>query len=643
MKINKHAFLVFGLILAFGMSTFPSVSAPGLTVTFWSRGVENDYTGTIAVIGGVKCNLEDLGTCHTVSIDLPVDFFYRSPLTVSSTKQYVWIYTTSDTTPPVTEQSGTVPVDMTGNIFGYYEPQYQVSIVSNPAGGGSTNPSGSGWISAGTMQISASPKAGYKFSSWSTSGSVSVNSASSATTIATISGIGTITANFVGIAQLKTYTIIPSVIGSGSIKPSLPTPVEEGSSQTFTFTPNEGYHIAKVEVDGVAVPTANSYTFNNVKSDHKIAVTFAVSAPNMVPVTIDSTPNGYALIKVDGNLTTTPKIFNWVVGSSHTIIPISIFNVTNGSRYIFSSWNDSQATTLVYVVPSTSAILTAKYDTQYKLTMKTNFGTTTPADGSWYKAGSTVIVSAKAPTAVDGESYVFGGWKGTLGGYSGGVNPSDPIVMNGPVTEETVWQHIYELKIKSAYGSYLNDGWYEDGQVVYAVVNQTLVVENSTSQHMFVGWSGDASGTASTSNSITMNGPKTAKALWETQYRADFTEIGLEGSIFGAVNGVILDVNGTTLKTNKLPYSLWVKGGSVLHYTYNSSVTSTLGGIFGLNSVVGPSSPLTISKPLSVSAVYDLHSFTITQSNLLILIPLIALLVIIIYFLTRRNKEDNKS
>ena len=51
--------------------------------------------------------------------------------------------------------------------------------------------------------------------------------------------------------------------------------MEKGASQTFTITPDEGYEIAEVLVDGVSVTvTDNSYTFTGVQADHTISVTF---------------------------------------------------------------------------------------------------------------------------------------------------------------------------------------------------------------------------------------------------------------------------------------------------------------------------------------------------------------------------------
>ena len=59
----------------------------------------------------------------------------------------------------------------------------------------------------------------------------------------------TITAAF----AINTYVITPTAGAGGSITPSTPQTVNYGGSQTFTITPNTGYHIADVGVDGVSV------------------------------------------------------------------------------------------------------------------------------------------------------------------------------------------------------------------------------------------------------------------------------------------------------------------------------------------------------------------------------------------------------
>ena len=70
------------------------------------------------------------------------------------------------------------------------------------------------------------------------------------------------------------YTIRATVGLNGSITPSGWSSVREGLDQTFTITPDKGYVVAKVLVDGRNVGAVKSYTFKNVTKEHTIEVTF---------------------------------------------------------------------------------------------------------------------------------------------------------------------------------------------------------------------------------------------------------------------------------------------------------------------------------------------------------------------------------
>ena len=76
------------------------------------------------------------------------------------------------------------------------------------------------------------------------------------------------------------YTIKASAGANGSISPAGWCSVVENGSQTFTFTPDKGYTVAKVLVDGKSVGAVKSYTFKNVTKDHTIEVIFMKSNGN---------------------------------------------------------------------------------------------------------------------------------------------------------------------------------------------------------------------------------------------------------------------------------------------------------------------------------------------------------------------------
>ncbi len=78
-----------------------------------------------------------------------------------------------------------------------------------------------------------------------------------------------------------TYHTIKATAGAnGSISPSGWTSVREGWDQTFTITPDKGYAVAKVLVDGKSVGAVKSYTFKNVTKDHTIEAIFMKSNGN---------------------------------------------------------------------------------------------------------------------------------------------------------------------------------------------------------------------------------------------------------------------------------------------------------------------------------------------------------------------------
>ena len=61
----------------------------------------------------------------------------------------------------------------------------------------------------------------------------------------------------------------------GKIAPASAVTVPKGESKTFTITPDSGYRIKDVLVDGVSVGAVSTYTFENVVENHTIHATFA--------------------------------------------------------------------------------------------------------------------------------------------------------------------------------------------------------------------------------------------------------------------------------------------------------------------------------------------------------------------------------
>jgi len=102
----------------------------------------------------------------------------------------------------------------------------------------------------------------------------------------------------VAITDPLQYTITTTFGEGGTLHPVL-VQVPTGSSQRFTITPNPGYQIASVLVDGVDQGSISSYTFYNVQFPHTIAATFTV---------INNQPGVLNLsLKPGWNFVSTPK------------------------------------------------------------------------------------------------------------------------------------------------------------------------------------------------------------------------------------------------------------------------------------------------------------------------------------------------
>ncbi len=70
------------------------------------------------------------------------------------------------------------------------------------------------------------------------------------------------------------YTIEATAGAGGSISPSGSVSVREGGDQTFTITPDKGYAVSNVKIDGKSIGAVKSYTFANVSKTHTIEVIF---------------------------------------------------------------------------------------------------------------------------------------------------------------------------------------------------------------------------------------------------------------------------------------------------------------------------------------------------------------------------------
>lgn len=154
-----------------------------------------------------------------------------------------------------------------------------VLTVENGSGSGSYEAGASVSITAG-----AAPS-GKVFDHWSTEdGGTFANAVSASTTFTMPAAAATVTAVY---RTLDVYTITVAAGKGGHISPNGTVSVAEGGSQSFSITPDSGYRIESVTVDGVGKGAVSSYAFSNVTDDHTINVVFA-AVKSESPATGDS-------------------------------------------------------------------------------------------------------------------------------------------------------------------------------------------------------------------------------------------------------------------------------------------------------------------------------------------------------------------
>ncbi len=153
---------------------------------------------------------------------------------------------------------------------------YTVTLNKNGDGSGDVTGNFTNPVYYGdTVILTAAPAASSTFGGWSGDTSGTANPLG-----VYIDGNKAVTATF----SLKHFTITATAGSNGKIDPSGSVDVVYGSSKTFTFTPDTGYHVSAILVDGAYLATsAETFTFSNIKSPHSIAVSFSLVGQAIVP------------------------------------------------------------------------------------------------------------------------------------------------------------------------------------------------------------------------------------------------------------------------------------------------------------------------------------------------------------------------
>ncbi len=159
--------------------------------------------------------------------------------------------------------------------YDYTAPNY--TVTASAGANGTISPAGAISVAAGANRaFTITPAAGYAVSSIAIDG-VHIGTMTNYS-FTNVRGAHSISATFAH----PSFSVYASAAKSGTIFPAGDVAVTPGANQTFTITPNAGYEVQDVSLDGVSVGAVTSYTINNVQAKHIVLAKFKGS-PTAVP------------------------------------------------------------------------------------------------------------------------------------------------------------------------------------------------------------------------------------------------------------------------------------------------------------------------------------------------------------------------
>jgi hypothetical protein len=523
-------------------------------VTFDQTGVGSDFAGSVVTIDTVGYNVGGLPVSFWWDSSYSHGFSYGSPLVVNASKQYVW----SSTTGLTTLQSGTLTVTASGSVIGNY-------VVGNSI----------------------------------TFDQTGVNSDFKGTVIVIDSTSYSVT------ALPKSFIWQSGTVHNFSFQSPL---LVAANSKQYVWTSTSG--LSSSQTESITVSGAGSVV-GHYKTQYYL--------------TLATNPSGV----------NSPSGAGWYDASGYaSISTASLVDIVSGSsRYSFVNWTTaymaeiagpSSANTTVLI--DMAKTVTANYFTQYQVTLdqagvgsdftdpvvtidRVDYSISGLSVSFWWDQNSQHSIAWGSPLVVTAYTnrYVWTSSTGLFTSQTGTMT----VTTYGSVTGNYGTQ--YYLTVSSPYGTTGSQGWYNSGETAYATLNTGSVDHGNGTRRVFIGWSGDASGTNyAQSSGVTMIGAKTALALWKTEYTVTFTQNSLDSSAMGTV----VTVNGSPETYGDLPYSVWVDAGTSVTYSYSNVSSTATGERFILTGVAGPTSPMTVTTLTSVIGSYKTqYEITFSQSG----------------------------
>jgi hypothetical protein len=221
-------------------------------------------------------------------------------------------------------------------------------------------------------------------------------------------GSGIVIVKYLTPGGATNYTITASAGSNGSISPSGTVTVNSGTSQTFTITPNSGYVVSDVLVDGSSVGAVTSYTFSNVTANHTISASFVLG------YTVAVTAGGNGSITPSGTITVASggsQTFTITSNSGYAVADVLVDGVSVGAvtSYTLNNVTTNHTISVTFIATYTITTSAGSNGSISPLgTVMVNSGanqafTITPASGGY--TVSDVLVDGSSVGAVT--SYTF--------------------------------------------------------------------------------------------------------------------------------------------------------------------------------------------------------------------------------------------
>jgi len=561
----------------------------------------------------------DAGTSITASV--------TSPVSGSAGTRYVCTGWSGTGSVPVSGTDTTVifTLNQSSSITWNWKTQYYLTLVTDPPG--VTVPSGEGWhdadaiVSISTPQYVVTDSSRYRFNGWTTSDMTEITDPSASSTTVLMDKAKTVTANY-GIQYLVTFNhtgldgsaigTVVTVDGSAKTLSDLPFTVwvDDGTSVSYSYETTVSSSVSgkrfKLEsVTGPASPitvTAPVTVIGNYKLQYQVTFTqtgLDDTATGTV-VTIDSVTKN----KADLSFT------DWF---------------DSGTTYSYSSIVSSTVTDKRFRLESTSGIVspitssgtvTGNYTPQYRVTF-TQSGLDNTATGTVVTVAGDPKTYGDLPFTTDwldhDSSLAFAFSNPVASSISGkrfalvSVSHTSPLTVTAPTTVTGNYKTQYYLTVNTNPVEVLTlnpaavsgQGWYDSGSTatVDAVQNVEKVV--SESRYDFRSWTGATPTGTDNEAEVYMDGPKTATANYQLQYKIVFDQ-SEAGTDF---TGTTVMIDTANYGVADLPKELWWDEGSTHNFAFQSPLA------------IGTNKQYVWVSTTGLSTLQSDPSFTVTASG----------------------------